>query len=617
MKRKIKEIKVTPINSQQIRFYHPAADLKIDEKEPLLYNHENARLIHQANELNKLDNFVQRNRNSNLSLLDMVKLSEIKDSGHSLFTSSMAIVEKQGEREVQQGSGCMNQIPQMPTLQVEIKEVAKQQFEWANNYLKARFPVKSQESGTTYERVIIDTRNPRKIRIFTVKAGNGNVFLVSQSKDGKLEVKQADQRDKPDETDEKKRIEGLGGQVVGDRIGKFIPSYQMFIPDLSASAGCGNFKNPYFRREPRKIQCFEFEVKNGECDLKAVVVNCDGITQEHKTIEQTQEVIKSLMDSSQKMARTPEEMAEEFIDLAEKSGSKGNLSAGVIKIDELLKQPPGVYDLLICDGHGKHGDVMSRTVCECHSNLSSNFEVTEEQQEIKGIPRSNSEFSIIVEYFSSPKSIQGQQKVKKFEDILPAVIQLPSYQQLDNNSKKAIKQHISIVLSILNASGGYPLTLNNKKQFSSEIYGDIVQELTKKSPEFKQKNYQDAINTVYKEQHKISIIAELKEYKFLPLNHQKQLNELLEATLSALNHWVLEKSTMDILAEEIRSAIYKNRGNPELSIGTKCTWTCNLPRLFNCRRPRPITVDRLVSVVQRRVKQWAQDHVIHMSVLSK
>ncbi len=128
MKKKIKEIKVTPINSQHIRFYHQAADIKnilniIDDK-PLLYNHKNARLIHQANELNKLDNFVQRNAN-----LDhdehTVNHSKIQNSGHSLFTDSMAIVQIQGQKGVQQGSCCMNQISEMPTLQDEIKKVAK------------------------------------------------------------------------------------------------------------------------------------------------------------------------------------------------------------------------------------------------------------------------------------------------------------------------------------------------------------------------------------------------------------------------------------------------------------------------------------------------------------
>ncbi len=87
----------------------------------------------------------------------------------------------------------------------------------------------------------------------------------------------------------------------------------------------------------------------------------------------------------------------------------------------------------------------------------------------KGIPRSNSEFSIIVESFSSPKSIVGQQEVKKFEDILPAVIQLPGYQQLDNNSKKAIEQRISITLSILHDSGDCPITKSNLMSYWKQL----------------------------------------------------------------------------------------------------------------------------------------------------
>lgn len=379
-----RQIKVTskPIFPQFIRFIYQAEDikntLKINDKKPLPYNRENALKIYQANELNKTDNLNKRAAN-----LHMIKayrmadeaLSKQSHSGHSLIGDGMAIMERLNQRDGQQDSGCMNRLEGMPTEKTAIEKVLAQQCKDANHHLKTEFYDESQKSGTTYERVIIDTRDPKKVRIFTVKAGDGDVFLVSQPKDGELEVKQADRRDRPDEPDEKKRIEDLGGEVTYSDVS----DVWRINKKLSVSAGFGDFKNPYIRREPR-IQYFEFPVKDGKCDLKAVIVNCDGITERHKTIEKTKQMIKSLMEPK-KMAKKPEEISEGLIGMAEQSGSGDNLSAGVIKIDELLKQPLGVYDLLICDGHGYHGDIMSRAVCEHHSNQSFNFEVTEDQQE--------------------------------------------------------------------------------------------------------------------------------------------------------------------------------------------------------------------------------------------
>jgi serine/threonine protein phosphatase PrpC len=294
-------------------------------------------------------------------------------TGHLLIAYSMAIAELINRRPSQGDSGCMNKLEGLPMEELAIREILRQQFENANKHLEQN--KETATSGTTFERVVIDTRTKGIIRVFTVKAGDGDVFLVSKKDKENLQVQQADWRDQPDAKMEKERIIAAGGlQEISDdyRIAR--------IEGLSVSAGLGDFYRKYIRRTPR-IKCFEYKVnEQNQCDLKAVIVNCDGIT-EKQSIEETKKLIASLMDSTEKMERQPQEIAEELAFKALEF-SEDNLSAGVIMIAPLLEQGPGVYELIICDGHGLNRTLVSYTVCEYHTNNCFSFEMIQGQQKL-------------------------------------------------------------------------------------------------------------------------------------------------------------------------------------------------------------------------------------------
>lgn len=316
------------------------------------YNPDTAELIHFVNCLNNRE------------------LGKTSKTGHLLIGHSMAIAELINQRPQQGDSACMNKLEGLPEGESAIIEFFKQQFENANQYLKKEHEEKAHTSGTTLERVVIDTRykDDGKIRVFTVKAGDGDIFLVSKKDKGNLRVRQADWRDQPNATMEKERIIAAGGS------NKLLEEYGIArIEGLSVSAGLGDFEKNYIRRTPR-IRCFEYKVnQQNQYDLKAIIVNCDGIT-EKQSIAETKKLIASLMNSKEKMERQPQEIAEELAFKALKF-SKDNLSAGVIMIAPLLEQDPGVYELIICDGHGEGETLISHAVCEYHTNNSFPFEI--------------------------------------------------------------------------------------------------------------------------------------------------------------------------------------------------------------------------------------------------
>lgn len=332
-------------------------------------------------------------------------VSNLERKKACLFTERHTLVASNGDMAItsisndkpQQDSGSINQVFGLSTKSEEIKKQLEDQFQSVNDLLSKNFPDWSEGSGTTYERVLVDTRNTKCVRVFTVKAGDGDVYLITKNQKGP-QVIRADVRDTPNQTDEKNRIQKLGGAIYRQKArrkeiwritDKFITERgtQNGNSGLSVSAGCGNFGSKYLRRSPR-IQEFEYRITNSECNLESVVITTDGLTEmdtEDGAIDFVKQTVKKIKDKNKQSGYTAEELSQQLIsDAAPNHNVQDNSTVGAINIKNLLTKKPGVYEIILTDGHYKQAENLSAAVCNFHlddikdfSDIIPNLKLTE------------------------------------------------------------------------------------------------------------------------------------------------------------------------------------------------------------------------------------------------
>ena len=371
---------------------------------------------------------------------ELVNTSEkVNDyAGYTLDYGPMAIYEIKGERDEQQDTTCIGTLLDFPTDEREIKALIKLQFKGAVNFLQKEQKETSISGGTTYERVIVDTRDEKNITVITAKAGDGDVFLATQSDSKKIKVKQADWRDKPDAPKEEKRIKAKNGIV--DK-GRLIRPNQG--GSLGVSAGCADFHyGDLVRRKPR-IKIFKYARNQQGCDLKDIVINCDGaMEKEHQEMEKS-EGTKFIKRNLREYSTLPaHQIAEKMADKAYKKNDSGdNITVGVIKIDELLKMPPGVYHIQINDGHGKRGQIISQAVSDYHAN---NIFLTD-----------------------------GSLIINK-KTLIKDKLLIPDFKEVKNISSSAQRQLIEKIEGIINELDGLKIYLQDLSEVRSNLL-DIIQ----------------------------------------------------------------------------------------------------------------------------------------------
>ncbi len=246
-----------------------------------------------------------------------VKLNDVpKAAGYALSTNAMSMMKMclNGHEKI---SFCMNRLYGLPNEQREIDDVLSMQFEGANRYLRS-LTDKSWESSTTYLRMIINTYNSDRIRIYIVRAGSDGVFLIKRDQET-LKVEQ-----------EKSSMS-------------------------ECKRGCGGFNTSNLSRIPL-ITFHEFLRTKNSCELEAIILT-SGIIREAL-------ILSSLMNSTSK---TPQEIVEELLISWARDSNIGNLSVGMVLINKLLHEEPGFYDLLICKGNGPYASLLSSTVCAYHN----------------------------------------------------------------------------------------------------------------------------------------------------------------------------------------------------------------------------------------------------------